>query len=288
MRKKLRIVLIIIGVLALTLVVVVAVVLSNSPLNKTYPSAPRYAVELPTDEESLARGKYLVEAVAVCTICHGDDLGGQLAFRDDFLGSVHTPNLTSGDGGVGAAYSIEDWVRAVRYGVSPQNKGLIFMPVDSYYNLTDEDLGAIIAYIQSVPPVDRTDAVRNLTLPAQVMLSLGVSGQVARTELIDFEAALPQAPEDAGEYLVIIGGCSFCHGDDLRGGQGLEPGAPPGSNLLLGGPLDNYTLESFEKAMRFGLKLDGSMIDPLYMPWVGYNNLTDEDIALIWSYLRSK
>jgi mono/diheme cytochrome c family protein len=111
---------------------------------------------------------------------------------------------------------------------------------------------------------------------------------VARTELIDFESERPDEPEYYGEYLVHIGGCAFCHGDDLRGGQGLEPGAPPGTNLRLGGPLDDYTLEDFDRVMRTGMMLDGEVVDPIYMPWVGYNNMTDDDIEAIWEYLRSE
>jgi mono/diheme cytochrome c family protein len=263
-------------------------IIANSPINRTYADAPGYAVAISYDDpEAIERGRYITEAVAVCTICHGDNLGGAPAFNDDFLGSVHTPNLTTGEGGVGAYYTEEDWVRAIRYGVHPGGRGLIFMPSDSYFHLTDEDLGAMVAYLMSLPPVDNTEAARNLTIPAQVMLSLGASGQVARTELIDFTGPRPELPEYYGEYLVQIGGCSFCHGDDLRGGQGLEPGAPPGTNLHVGGPLDDYTLEDFDRVMRTGVMIDGDVIDPIYMPWAGYNNMTDEDIEAIWEYLRS-
>lgn len=289
MVKILRRVAIVVVVLIAILVVAGALIISNSPINRVYADAPSYAVAIPVDdEEAIARGEYLTRAVAVCTICHGEDLGGAPAFSDDFLGNVYTPNLTSGEGGVSVHYSDEDWVRSLRYGVHPDGRGLIFMPSDSYYHMTDEDLGAVIAYIKSVPPVDNTNAARNLTVPAQIMLSLGASGQVARTELIDFEADRPAPPASYGEYLTQVGGCSFCHGEDLRGGQGLEPGAPPGSNLRVGGPLDEYTLADFDTVMRTGQKLNGDVVDPIYMPWIGYSNMTDEDIEAMWNYLRSE
>ncbi len=289
MNTRLRRILIIVGVLVVGLVLIGNRILSASPLNRVYADAPAYAVDIPVDdEEALVRGAYLVEAVAVCTICHGNNLGGSPAFNDAFLGSVHTPNLTTGAGGVGSTYTDEDWVRAIRYGVSPSGHGLIFMPSDSYYHFTDEDLGAVIAYIRSQPPVDNTAAGRSLTLPAQIMLSLGASGQVARTELIDFDAPRTAEPLSNGEYLIEIGGCSFCHGNDLRGGQGLEPGAPPGPNLHVGGPLDNYTFEEFAAVMQTGLTPRGTQINPLYMPWPGYFNMTDEDLQDIWDYLRTE
>ncbi|MGF1503785.1 MAG: c-type cytochrome [Anaerolineae bacterium] len=274
-----------VGVVVL-LVIATTVLVRTSPLNRTY-SVSVQTVPIPTDAESLARGEYLVRAVGACMVCHGDDLSGRLAFEDAFLGEVYTPNLTTGEGGVGQTYTTEDWVRSIRHGIGPDGKGLIFMPVDSYYHLTDEDLGAMIAFLQSVPPVDNTNAARRLTLPAQILLTLGASGQVARTELIPHEAPRPSAPEDPGEYLTDIGGCHFCHGPELAGGQGLEPGAPPGSDLTVGGVLDDYTLDDFRLAMRSGIKLDGTIIDPIYMPWAGYTHMTDEDVTAIWDYLRS-
>jgi mono/diheme cytochrome c family protein len=283
-RKFLRRLVMAIAVLLVVIIGAVAVILLTSPLNRTY-AVQVDMVSIPDDAESIARGEHLVQAVAVCTICHGQNLGGRLAFSDQFLGQVHTPNLTSGAGGVGATYTDEDWVRAIRHGVNPRGRGLIFMPNDSYYYLTDDDLGAVIAYIKSVPPVDNTEAGRNLTLPAQVALTIGASGQVMRTELIDHDA--PRETASEGEYLVRVGGCSFCHGDNLDGGQGLEPGAPPGSDLTQGGILDSYTLEQFANALRFGETLDGRVINPLYMPWAGYSMMTDDEIEAIWDYLRA-
>ncbi|MDX2160298.1 MAG: c-type cytochrome [bacterium] len=284
MRKWLLRILIVIGIVIVLIVGTAAVVLASSPLNRTY-TVDVAMIDIPTDAESIARGEHLVQAVAVCTICHGQGLGGQLAFADEFLGQVHTPNLTSGAGGVGATYTDEDWIRAIRHGINPQGRGLIFMPNDSYFYLTDADLGAVIAYIKSLPPVDNTDAARNLTLPAQVMLTLGASGQVMRTELIDHTA--PRATMSDGEYLVQIGGCSFCHGNNLAGGQGLEPGAPPGPDLTQGGVLDAYTLAEFTRAVRSGQTLDGRVIDPVYMPWAGYSMMTNEEVEAIWDYLRA-
>ena len=37
---------------------------------------PDDIISIPTGPDAIARGKHLVEAVAVCTICHGENLGG--------------------------------------------------------------------------------------------------------------------------------------------------------------------------------------------------------------------
>jgi cytochrome c553 len=284
MRKVLPRLLILIVVVVILMVGAVVAILMSSPLNRTY-NVDVDMVTVHRDAESIARGEHLVQAVAVCTICHGQNLAGHLAFSDQFLGQVHTPNLTTGSGGVGATYTDEDWVRAIRHGISPQGRGLIFMPNDSYYYLTDADLGAVIAYITSLPPVNNTEAGRNLTLPAQIALTIGASGQVMRTELIDHDA--PRETGSEGEYLVRVGGCTFCHGDELEGGQGLEPGAPPGPDLTQGGVLDTYTLEQFTRAVRGGQTPNGRVINPRYMPWTGYSMMIPEEVEAIWNYLRS-
>ena len=200
---------------------------------------------IPADAASIARGRHLVEAVAVCTICHGENLGGKLAFEDNFLGRGYTANLTSGRGGVGRTYSTADWVRSIRYGVRPDGRGIIFMPSDYFNRISDADLGAIIAYLQSLPPVDNERTAVEINFAARLLIDLGMFGDVVRAARIDFRAPRPPPPADPGAYLVTLGGCTFCHGPHLTGGQGPEPGAPGGPDLTAGGPLSRWSLADF-------------------------------------------
>jgi hypothetical protein len=89
------------------------------------------------------------------------------------------PNLTAGAGGVGATNSNEDWVRAIRHGVGHDGRGLLLMPVRLFYYLSDEDLGALIAYLKSLPPVDNELPMTNLGALGRVMLVLGQVPQEA-------------------------------------------------------------------------------------------------------------
>ena len=41
------------------------------------------------------------------------------------------------------------WVHAIRHGVRPDGTPLLFMPSTEFYFLSDEDLGAVIAFIKS-------------------------------------------------------------------------------------------------------------------------------------------
>jgi cytochrome c553 len=249
---------------------------------------PREEVAIPTDAASIARGRHLSDSVAVCTVCHGDSLGGQLAFDHPLLGRGDTPNLTTGRGGIGTEYGVVDWVRALRHGVDRRGRGLMFMPVDHYQHLRDEDLGAMIAYYRSMPPVDNQNAGLQLSWLARWMIDLGLSGEVVRAAKIDHFTAPPKPPSDEGAYLVQIGGCTFCHGAGLNGGQGLEPGAPRGPDLTRGGGLGGQGYAAFAAVMRTGTALDGHAIDPRFMPWQGYRRMSDDELRAVWEYLRGR
>ena len=268
------------------LVVVIAWRISTSPRNRLY-YPPMDRVPIPTDQSSIARGKHLAEAVAVCTICHGQNLGGQLAFQDSFLGRGYTSNLTRGRGGVGRTYTDADWVRSIRYGVRPDRHAIPFMPSDYFNKITDADLGAIIAYLKSLPPVDNERTRVEINLLPRLLIDLGVFGDLVRAAKIDLRAPRPGPPKSEGEYLVTVGGCTFCHGLDLRGGQGPEPGAPSGTNLTANGPLSRWSLTKFRNTMRTGVNAGGHAINPKYMPWLAYRNMTDSELDAVWLYLRS-
>jgi mono/diheme cytochrome c family protein len=275
-------------VLGLALIVVASVSLLalGSPRNRIY-RPPEDDIAIPRDPGSIARGRHLVEAVAVCTICHADDLGGKLAFEDNFLGRGYTANLTSGRGGVGPTYSTADWVRSIRYGVRPNGRGIIFMPSDYFNRISDADLGAMIAYLKSLPPVDNERTAVEINPAARLMIDLGMFGDVVRAARIDFHAPRPPPPSDPGAYLVTLGGCTFCHGPHLTGGQGPEPGAPGGPDLTANGPLSRWSLVDFVATMRNGVDPAGHPIEPKYMPWLGYRNMTDDELRSIWLYLQA-
>jgi len=238
------------------------------------------------DRSAIERGRYLVHAVAVCGVCHGTDLAGQVMSDSVLFGYVRTPNLTPGRNGVGSYYRAADWVRAIRHGLGVNGRALAFMPVDHYQYLTDADLGAMIAYLQSLAPVDNEGAVVRLNVLTRAIINSGLAGDLVRARIIVHEGPRPRAPADRGAYLALVGGCDFCHGPDLGGGQGPEPGAPPGPDITGRGPLADWTLEQFNALMREGRKGDGTIIDPRFMPWRnGYQHLSDEDLLILFRYL---
>ena len=70
------------------------------------------------------------------------------------VGRWIAPNLTSGEGSVTKGFTANDWDRAVRHGVR-HNGRTSSMPVIEFLNLTDHEMSDIVAYVRSMPPVNR-------------------------------------------------------------------------------------------------------------------------------------
>lgn len=270
------------------LAVVILYAMAASRLNKNYDIQVE-SISIPSDDAALERGEHLVEVVSGCTECHAGNLGGKLFFDDPAIGRIYSSNLTSGTGGVGKDYSDTDWIRAMRHGVGPDGKLLMIMPSQNFYYYTDEDLGAVIAYLKSLSAVDNETAEPKLTLMAHIIFALGGLGKMP-AEIIDHIGPRPSAPEpgvtaDHGEYLVSVSTCRDCHGVELNGGQ-AGPNDPFGPNLTPGGELAGWTEADFITAMRTGVTPSGRHLYE-YMPWEIYGHMTDEELKAIWLYLDS-
>ncbi len=121
-------------------------------LNRSYPVIAVEAVSIPTNPDAVAAGKHIAIARA-CAECHGADLSGRLILNDPVMGTVAGSNLTSGKRGVGRSYTDADWIRAIRHGVKPDGRVEVLMYED-YSTMSVRDLGALIAYLNQIPPVD--------------------------------------------------------------------------------------------------------------------------------------
>jgi mono/diheme cytochrome c family protein len=252
--------------------------------NRTYEIAAR-PLTLPTDSMSLARGEYLATAIGKCIDCHGGDLGGKVFIDDKALGYIVTPNLTPWTGGPVASWSVADFDRAIRHGVGPTHRGLAIMPSEAYQYFTDSDLAALVAYLKSLPPVDRSLPGRRFGPLAR---TLYVAGQLPlfAAEIIRHDSVgMRSLP--AGAYIALTGGCHGCHRTTLTGGPiaGMPPGTPPAANISTTGMV-NWTLADFTTALRTGKRPDGTTINPV-MPWPLTALMTDSEIEALWSYLRS-
>jgi len=289
MKKVLKL----IGGLVGLIVILVAVILGigYSRFNKTY-DIPVSGIEIPTDDASIARGEHLVQAVAHCGYCHGTDFSGEYIINNPGAeGIVAAPNLTSGEGGIGVSYSDEDWVRALYHGVNDERRSVIIMPSLFFHVMSEEDLTSIIAYMKTIPPVDN---VLPETKPGPMVYALIGAGPFAEemsARVIDHDAPFVAAPTEGetpeyGEYLVTIGQCRACHGDELAGGQ-VSPSAPIGPNLTPGGEMGFWDEDTFFSVIRTGTHPSGRELDS-FMPWKFFSNMTDSELRAIRAYLLSQ
>lgn len=262
------------------LVVVVLCVISYVRQQRTY-TLVIPPLLIPSDSAAVQRGRHLVTAVAFCTDCHGTDLGGKVMVDRLLTGRLAAANLTRGTGGLGANYTDEDLVRSIRHGVGRNGKSLIFMPAEVFQHMSDADLAALIAYLHTAPPVDRTLPPPRIGPLFRVLHIVGFP--LLPAELVDHGAiAAPLAPSVSiayGAYLASVAGCGGCHGPHLAGDGGPGPNITPGA-------IAAWTEADFRRALREGRRPDGSVLRAP-MPWPIFSHMTDDEVAALWLYERS-
>ena len=276
------------GLLGLLIVAfVILVVVGGTKANKVY-EIPIETITIPTDAEAIQRGEHLA-TIYICKDCHTENLSGELSFEIPGMLSIPTPNLTTGAGGVGSFFTDEDWVRAIRHGVGHDGRALFIMPSNTFYYIGDEDLGALIAYLKSLPPVDNALSDRKIDLMGRVMMGAGMFPPLA-VDRIDHSTPPPAAPEpgvtvEYGKYLSHT--CTECHGANLNGAPFGPPGEEvPSPNLTPGGELATWTEQEFFTTLRTGVTPSGYQLNE-EMPWMSYGQMTDDELKALWLYLQS-
>ena len=262
--------------------------IGSSRLNKTY-NIPADNIVIPTDAASIEKGKHLTETL--CTHCHTIDLSGKLWFSFPPAGKVDSANLTSGEGGIGKEFTIdEDYVRAIRHGVDPDGKPIFMPSVAAFQGMSDEDLGALIAYLKTVPPVDHKTNGQQFTSLAKILIGAGVIKLPAATVSHTPSVAAPEKAVSAeyGQYLVTISGCYDCHAQNLSGGPYPQPGISlivP--NITTGGEVGSWTEDQFIATIRTGINPAGHPLDAELMPWPQIRLSSDDELKAIWMYLQT-
>jgi len=275
------------------LILVVGVILflvGNTRLNKKYEFPPSN-IPIPKNNEDIAYGKE--EAEFFCAGCHGDDYGGVVSWLEmGPLGSVDSANLTSGEGGIGGEYSDEDFIRALRHGIDPEGRPIYMPAVSATSHLDDRTLGAIVAYIKTVPPVDRRTNGQQISAIGKIIIAVGMAPPPpVETVSHELHVIAPDAgvTVEYGKYLIDTMDCRLCHGQDLAGANFPDPTVGikvPG--ITSTGEVSFWSEEQFAETMKTGITPSGHELNPELMPWeeIG-SKLTDEELAAIRLYLLS-
>jgi cytochrome c553 len=262
-----------VGLLALAVAFVF--IASEVMLDRTYPKRPS-TVHAYVTAETIARGAHLV-VVATCTDCHTKDLTGQ---RFDVPGStLYAPNLTA----LTRSFSDADYDRAIRQGIRPDGKGVLFMPSHIFANLTDDEVDSIIAYLRSLKPKGTASPDHRLGLFMRALLVTGEIKTEAK-EFADAQPSLDMGPRyKQGRHLASMI-CAGCHGTNLAGTP--QGSFLPTPDLIM---VAAYDRGDFHKLMRTGKAAGGREVGVMSQTARrNFSTFTDAEIDSIYDYLAAR
>ena len=262
------------------LAVTIIYVLIGRDLSRTFDVATT-EVNVPDDLAAVAEGER-IGRIRGCYGCHGSDLAGEVFFEFPDGSRLLTPDLAV----AAQKYSAAELLRVIRHGIRPDGTSVIIpMPSAMYSNLSDDDVGAIIAWLQSLPPRDNPWTRNEFGPIARLMLMYfrQEQGTILSAELIDHEssrsAPSPDSPEDLGKYIAATT-CTECHGADL---MGSFDGAFPPLTIVAA-----YSLEDFTTLMRTGVPIGDRELDLMARVSVErFAYLTETETEALHIYLKT-
>lgn len=250
-------------------------------------------------ETPLERGEYLVRGPAGCGNCHTPigaqgpvmdmEMAGRVVEKNDAFTAV-APNLTPASRI--AAWSDAELARAIREGIRPD--GSIIgppMPFSMYRGLSDGDLGAIVAFLRTLPSKESElpPSQYNIPLPPAYGPPVDTVAEVPRGVTVAYGAYL------AGP----VSHCMECHTPMGPQGPMLEKAGQGGftfhgpwgisvaSNLTSHEDgLAGYSDDEVKKMIVEGVRPNGSPMFPP-MPYGYLAKMTPDDLSAIVLYLRS-
>jgi cytochrome c553 len=210
-------------------------------VRKTY-DLPLSSIAFPIDSLVIREGQRLATVRGCYNGCHGERMDGGVVIDQPLLARIVAPNLTQ----VVAKSTDAELERVIRHGVRRDGRSTLGMPSSMFCNLSDKDLGAIIAFLRSAPVTEGPATEIRLGPLARLGLVLGKYNPQA--ELIEHDAPRLVVRDTSdhitfGKYLALTN-CTECHGLDLRGNPDR-----PSPNL---GIAATYSEEDFARLMRTG------------------------------------
>jgi mono/diheme cytochrome c family protein len=268
-------------------------------------TAPSLAAAATADD--IKRGAYLVRAGG-CVACHtdikgkGPEFAGGHALATPY-GTFYSPNITPDkETGIGK-WSDEDFVRAMREGVSPDGDHYYpTFPYPTYTKMRDADMRAIKAYLFTIKPIRMARREHDVGAPFGWRFLMGAWKMLNFIEGEYKPDPTKSAQWNRGAYLVdAVAHCGECH--TPRG----EAGAVDLSMYMAGTndgpenkPVPNITpddetgigkwdVADLVQLMKTGLKPNYDDVEGIMDEAVQYGlkHMTDEDLTAMAVYLKS-
>jgi mono/diheme cytochrome c family protein len=259
--------------------------------------------------DQIARGKYIFGAAAGCG-CHTVpkqtlNAGGR-KYEGPF-GTVYSSNITpDATTGIGK-WTDEQIITAVRAGRRPNGERLIPVhPYTVFNGMAEQDLKDLVAYLRSVPPVDKPTPAKKIIVPLfeSVFLPAWLATFAARETP---PASAPAAGLPRGEYLTrAVSHCGECHTprtmtmavDNSRflagapKGKGPEGSAVPNITPDRDTGIGNWSEEQIADYLETGNRPDGDvagglMAEAIQGTSAGFKDLSEADRLAIAKYLKS-
>jgi len=271
-----------------------------------YAAAPALAAS----PAEIARGKYIFGATAGCG-CHTEPKGPANAGGRKFdgpFGTVYSTNITpdtkTGIGG----WTDEQIIKAIRLGRRPNGERILpIHPFTSFNGMAEDDLGALVAFLRTVQPVNRPNTPKRITVPMfeSVFLPAWLM-TFAATETPP--PAAPVAGVARGEYLVrTVAHCGECHTPRSAVTMAVDNSRFLAGNAKKTGPegqatpnitpdnatgIGDWTEEQIATYLGTGKRPDGDVAGGLMEEGIqgtlaGFKDMTKVDLAAIARYLKS-
>jgi mono/diheme cytochrome c family protein len=259
--------------------------------------------------EQIARGKYVFGAAAGCG-CHTVpkqplNAGGRK--YDGPFGTVYSSNITPDPTtGIGK-WTDEQIIVATRAGRRPSGERLIPVhPYTVFNGMIEQDLKDVVAYLRSVPPVNRAAPAKKISVP--LFESVFLPAWLATFAAVETPPkSAPTSGPARGEYLTrAVSHCGECHTprtmtmavDNTRflagnpKGRGPEGSAVPNITPDRETGIGGWSEEQITDYLETGNKPDGDVSGGLMMEVIqgtsaGYKDLTKADRQAIAKYLKS-
>ena len=288
-------------VLAAVGAVTVAAVASHKP-------EPQISEALAQRKPDVTRGAY-VAVLGDCVACHtnkdGKPFAGGVPFETP-VGTVYSSNITPDkDTGIGT-YTFPDFVRLMRFGVTPSG-GRVYpaMPYTAYAKVSDEDLQDLFAYMQhGIAPEHELSRKDGMIWPLSMRWPLALWNIAFH----DDRPFVPDASKDAtwnrGAYLVQgLTHCGTCHTPrgialqekDVSGktdlflsGSVLDGSSPINLRGNIGDGLGRWSVGDIAEVLKTGVNIHSAIAGPM-AEVVEHSTqyMSDEDVKAVATYLKT-
>jgi mono/diheme cytochrome c family protein len=203
--------------------------------------------------EVIARGAYLAR-LGDCAACHSvpgkPDYAGGLRMAIP-IGAIYTTNITP-DSKYGIGHmSLDDFDRALRFGVAEGHSLYPAMPFTSYYNTRPDDVAALYTYFKyGVPAVAVPNRPNDIMFPLSMRWPLTFWRWFFAPKPKPFEASAgTDSQVSQGAYFVEgLGHCGECHTPRSVAMQMKATTPAGGAAYLSGAVIENYFAPSLRNS----------------------------------------